>query len=335
MDKQKLISVIMCVYNTNQEFLDEAVKSILNQTYQNFELIIVDDASSKDLYANDLYKNKKIRIFRNSINRGPSYSRNVGIDASRGEYIAFMDSDDLSREDRLEKQILFLESNADYVACSCWYKEFGARSREIHIDLDDFEYYRCCLFFKNDPQLHCSALMARSNILKEIKLDEKIRFGEDWKLWVQLSEKGKIGNIKEVVSFYRIHDEGLTTLHKKGIQINEKNGAIGARTYIKNRMGINYTFKEDECLYLTDFCKKVKPRIFKNALKLLINRNKQVHYYNENALERKCNDVWKQYIMQLWNPLLLFSGLTIKKNHIFRIKVSQIMRRIFKKQLRN
>lgn len=331
MEKKSLVSVVMCVYNTNQEFLDEAVKSILDQTYQNFELIIVDDASSRDLYTSELYKNKKIRIFRNPINSGPSYSRNIGIGFSRGEYIAFMDSDDLCREDRLEKQIGFLELNPDYVACSCWYKEFGARSREIHINLDDYEYYRCCLFFKNDPQLHCSALMARSDLLKEIKLDEKIRFGEDWKLWVQLSEKGKIGNIKEVISFYRIHDAGLTTLHKKGIRINENNGAIGARTLIKNKLGINYTFEEDECLYLTDFCKKVRPRTFKNALAILIERNKQVQYYNENALERKCNDVWKQYIMQLWNPFLLLSGLTIRNNRIFRIKISQIIRRILKK----
>ena len=155
--------------------------------------------------------------------------------------------------DRIEKQVLFLETKQDCVACSSWYKEFQNRSREIKVSIDDFEYYRCKLFFKNDPPLNCSALMERSSIMKEIRLDEKNRFGEDWKLWVRLSEKCKTANIKEILSYYRIHTNGLTSRQKRGQKINEYKDAVGARTYEKNKLGIKYTHDEDECLYLTRY----------------------------------------------------------------------------------
>ena len=336
--ERKLISVIMCVYNTEQEYLDDAVKSILNQTYDNLELIIVDDASSIDLYRSNLYKNKMIRVVRNKENKGPSFSRNVGINLAKGSYIAFMDSDDISTLDRIEKQYLFLENNNEYIACSSWYKEFQNRSREIRVSIDDFEYYRCCLFFKNSPPLNCSALMCRAEVLKTIKLDEKIRFGEDWKLWVQLSECGKIYNLKEVLSFYRIHNNGLTSRHRKGQKINEFNEAISARAYVKNKLGIELTFLEDESLYLTKLCKKINPKIVRSAIDKLLSHNLDSCYYSQKSLEKKCDEVWIDYIKMLWNPFLLISGLKLKNNRILGIKRKQIhafLCRIFKKNKRN
>lgn len=114
----------MCVYNTQLEYLVTAVKSILTQNYTNIELIIVDDCSSDDLFKDSVFRDQRIVILRNEKNMGPSFSRNRGILASSGEYVAFMDSDDISTVDRLETQLSFLLDNADYVACSSWYKEF-------------------------------------------------------------------------------------------------------------------------------------------------------------------------------------------------------------------
>lgn len=336
--ENKLISVVMCVYNTKEEYLIEAVKSILNQTYQNLELIIVDDASSNDLYTSPLFNDKKISIVRNEKNKGPSYSRNLGIDLARGSYIAFMDSDDISSLDRLEKQYSFLELNKDYVAVSSWYREFQNRSRDIRISIDDFDYYKCCLFFKNNPPLNCSALMCRSEVLKVVKLDEKIRFGEDWKLWVQLCEYGKLYNIKEILSFYRIHESGLTSRHKRGERINENNGSISARSYVLNRLGLELSPLEDESLYLTSLSRRIKPKIVRGALDKLISANEKAHYYDEVSLKRKCDEIWVKYVKCLWNPFLLMSGLRIKGGHILGIKRKQILcffKKIFIRKTKN
>ena len=330
-----LVSVVVAVYNTKQVFLDEAIKSILNQTYQNFELIIVDDASNSDLFLGQLYKDSRIKIIKNEINKGPSYSRNVGIKKAVGKYIALMDSDDISDSRRLEKQLDFLEANKDYVACSSWYKEFGARDREIKIAIDDFEYYRCSLFFKNNPPLNCSALMARSEVLKTILFDEKIRFAEDWKLWVIMSEYGKIYNIKEILSYYRIHDQGLTSQHKHGIKINESNGAVGARAYVMNKITLELSETENCALFLTKKCKKIKPKIMYGALSKLRMVNNKCNYYDQESLDKKCNEVWQNYVKLIWNPAFLLSGFFLKNNKILKIKFSQIssrFKRIFTKK---
>ena len=333
MIKPDLVSVVMCVYNTKKEYLVEAVDSVLNQTYQNFELIIVDDCSDdKTLYDDPVFNNEKIVIVKNKINKGPSFARNVGIELAKGKYVAIMDSDDISTSDRLEMQLTFLKYNPEYVACSSCYKEFQGRDRIIKVNVDDFEYYRCCLFFKNNPPLNFSALMARADVLKSIKLDEKIRFGEDWKLWVQLSELGKIKNLPEILSYYRIHQTGLTSLHKKGVKINKSNGAIGARTYVKNKMGLCFTDDEDEVLYLVDTCKCIKPSVMASALKKLLLANNKAHYYDQNALQRKCDRVWETYIMKINNPLYLFGGLFLSKNRIIKIKFRQFANKfIFRK----
>ena len=110
------------------------------------------------------------------------------------------------------------------------------------------------------------------------------------------------------------------------MKINENNGAIGARTYIKQKTGIDFSKSEDERLYLTDFCKKINPKIFRGALDKLIICNKNAKYYDENSLKRKCKDVWKKYIELLRNPFFIFLGLWIKKGQVFKIKTNQFLR---------
>src|SRR3989344_7971206 len=116
--KLPLVSIVMPVYNAG-DFLVEAVKSILNQTYKNFEFIIVDDASTDSSYSilkQYARKDKRIKLFNNTKNKGISISVKLAISKAKGEFIARMDADDISFPQRLEKQVEYLQKHLQTVA---------------------------------------------------------------------------------------------------------------------------------------------------------------------------------------------------------------------------
>lgn len=118
------ISVLMPVYNTEEEYLREAIESILNQTYTDFEFLIVDDKSTNnapDVIAEYAKKDKRIKVIQ-GLHKGIGFVRNLGIKEAQGEYIAWLDSDDISLPERLEKQVSYLEKNNDITICCTAFK---------------------------------------------------------------------------------------------------------------------------------------------------------------------------------------------------------------------
>ena len=112
------ISVVMPTYNTQISILREAVDSILNQTFSDFEFIIIDDGSANDTYEYlKSIPDERIKIIKNDTNIGITKSLNIGFRAARGKYIARMDSDDIAFPDRFEKQYAFMESHPDVFVC--------------------------------------------------------------------------------------------------------------------------------------------------------------------------------------------------------------------------
>ncbi|MDD7022585.1 MAG: glycosyltransferase [Aeromonadales bacterium] len=108
------VSIIMPVYNVDKNYLIKAIQSILNQSYKNFELIIIDDGSKEDV--NQLihkFEDPRIYIYRNETNKGVVEARNIGLKKSSGEFIAFMDSDDISLPIRLKDEVNLLIKNPD------------------------------------------------------------------------------------------------------------------------------------------------------------------------------------------------------------------------------
>lgn len=115
-----LISVVMPNYN-GRRFVEQAIDSVLNQTYQNFELIVVDDCSNDDslsLIEHKAQSDNRIRVIALEHNAGVANARNVGIKEAKGEYIALLDNDDLWTEDKLERQLALAQKGADIVYCS-------------------------------------------------------------------------------------------------------------------------------------------------------------------------------------------------------------------------
>ena len=119
------VSVVMPVYNTPDEVLKEAVESILNQTYKDFELLIINNGSCSDIKTViDKYSDNRIKYYEIKENRGVAAARNLGIEKMSGEYYAVMDSDDIASPDRLEKQVQIFEAEPDVLLCASWFKRF-------------------------------------------------------------------------------------------------------------------------------------------------------------------------------------------------------------------
>ena len=130
------VSVLMPVYRTNEEYLREAISSILAQTYSDFEFLILDDCPEDDreLIVKS-YKDRRIKYLRNETNMGISESRNKLVDMARGEYLAVMDHDDVSLPERLEKQVNYLDAHPDVGVVGCWTDVFPDKKGYIFLQM--------------------------------------------------------------------------------------------------------------------------------------------------------------------------------------------------------
>jgi glycosyltransferase involved in cell wall biosynthesis len=202
-----LISVIMPVFNASS-YLLESIESILNQTFGNFEFIIIDDSSTDDsVRIIKSFHDDRIFLIQKKINTGLIECLNLAIKIAKGKYIARMDADDICFRERFEKQINFLETNIDYalVGSSALVMNERVVSTEnnSYSVVKDLSYSD--LFFGN-CFVH-SSIMIRRLILVEYMYTQEYYLAEDYFLWSQLSYTYKIGNIPEPLMVYRLHLE--------------------------------------------------------------------------------------------------------------------------------
>ena len=214
-----LISVIMSVYNTEIVFLKEAIDSILNQTFSNFEFIIIDDCSGEETQKilNEYKKDNRVILKRNEKNLGLTVSLNRAISLARGKYLARMDADDICFPQRFEVEIEYLEKFSDLgvVGTSFVIMDNG---REIFRGNEAYfpEQIKARLFFCNNGLLHSSVLMRRELICKELDLlyNEEIKKSQDFDLWVRVSRKSKIFVIPIYLMKYRVSNNQISTKNK-------------------------------------------------------------------------------------------------------------------------
>ena len=178
----KLISVIMSVYNNENEVI-EAVKSILNQTYDNFEFLIMDDASKDNTLKNlKSFEDRRIKILHNDKNLGLTRSLNILIGKSRGFYLARQDSDDQSLPTRFEEQIKILQEK-NLKACTT-----RAKIKNSERLIPKWSFYipkRILIKYKN-PFIHGS-LMIEKNLLESVgSYDDRFKYAQDYKLFNDL-----------------------------------------------------------------------------------------------------------------------------------------------------
>lgn len=211
------ISVLISVYN-GEKYIEQALKSIYNQTYQDFEVVIVDDGST-DRTAEIVFKMKDSRtfIYRNSENKGLTKSLNIGLKLCRGEYIARMDADDISRPQRFEKQIEFLKEHPDCIVLGCWCDRIDSNG-QIHgaydrrptkpADIKRRLLYGNCI-------AHPTAMALRALLMEVGGYNEKYAYAQDHDLWLRLSERGQIYNLDEYLVGLRFWPENITAKEKE------------------------------------------------------------------------------------------------------------------------
>lgn len=220
MDFPIAISVVMPVFNTSVSILKEAVESILNQTFQDYEFIIIDDGSTNGSwdYLNNI-GDKRVRLFRNTTNLGITKSLNIGFQVSRGKYIARMDSDDISLPDRFEKQYAFMESHPDVALCGAKVEVFGdyhylsGGSRHRRETMED---YRIRLLFVNPGPYHPTIFIRHEVLLvHHIDYNENLIYAQDYGLYATISNIGRIVILEQVLLQYRMHREQISRTRRE------------------------------------------------------------------------------------------------------------------------
>lgn len=224
------ISVIMSVYN-GEDYLCEAVESVINQTFKNWELIIINDCSTDGtgkILADFAAKDERVKVHTNEVNLRLPTSLNKAISLSKGKYIARMDADDICLPNRLQKQYEFMEKNNDVALSSCRfmtvkngvYMSGGAGGR------CDNEALKAMLLIGN-PILH-PGVIAKAEVMKSLCYDTTLTCTEDLELWTRMvMENFQIQILPECLVIYRLHDKQITgtTLarqHTEVLKIQEK-----------------------------------------------------------------------------------------------------------------
>lgn len=205
-----LVSVVMPAFNGGL-FLDEAIRSILTQTFDDLELIVIDDGSidnTPEIIELHRREDARIRAFSQT-NQGLIATLNRGLDLAQGVYVARMDQDDISLPRRLAAQVAFMETHRDVGVCGAWIETFDGRSRHVvRLPTDDSAIRSWLLFESVLP--HPSVIMRR-NAFSQIRMsyDATYLHAEDYHLWVRASRCMALGNVGEVLLRYRIHSEQI------------------------------------------------------------------------------------------------------------------------------
>lgn len=236
------ISVVMPAYNA-EKYVAEAINSILSQTFNDFEFIIINDASTdstKEII--ESFNDSRIRLIDNEQNQGVAKSLNIGIAATKGKYIARMDADDIALPERFQIQFDFMERHPDIDICGSWIETFGdnqciIKVPEQHNEIKDELFFSCSMLhptviFKRDLDLQYSSDFPRA---------------EDYDLWCRKIDTWNFANIPKILLHHRVHSFQIGISHKS----EQNNDANDIR--LRNLQNIKIKLSEIEQKIYCDF----------------------------------------------------------------------------------
>lgn len=208
------ISIILITYNRSH-YIKEAIGSVLAQSFKDWELLIIDDASTDDtkkIIENLMETEKRIKYFFNKANIGISRSRNLGLSLAQGKYIAIIDSDDIwDEKNKLKNQYDFLENNQDYALVGGGVIVIDQNGQETkrYYNPESDEKIRKKILFKN-PFAHSSVMYLKGAALNFGGYDPNLKTLEDYDLYLKIGTKHKLHNLKKYYSKYRVHAGNIT-----------------------------------------------------------------------------------------------------------------------------
>ena len=278
------ISVVMPVFN-GEKYIDEAIRSILDQTFTDFEFIIIDDCSTDRTAEKVLqHKDTRIQFLRNDKNVGNYPARNRGYEIARGKYICVMDADDISDRDRLRIQFQFMEFNEEVGICGSFIKNIP--SGIVPRFITDYELLKVA-FLSNNFCSHPSLILRKEFMERDkLKYNAEFRYSADFDLCVQGLKHFKICNIPDVLLKYRRHPEQISWEKAREqeyfadiIRINQLEEIFGFNTEeipillhlkLMKRLpvSVRYKYKAEQWI------------------EALLNRNRLIGYYQDTILKQ-------------------------------------------------
>jgi glycosyltransferase involved in cell wall biosynthesis len=298
------VSIILPVYNA-EKYLYQAIKSILTQTYTNFELIIIDDGSTDEsLKIIQSFDDERIQIIQNEQNLGLIKTLNKGIDLAKGEYIARMDADDIAMPKRLEKQVAFLEKNIDYGLIGTMAEminEKGISIGKIHDLPISQEAIKSRILFQC-PFIH-PTVMGKTSIFKEFKYHENFPIAEDFFLWVKVIEKYKVANLDEVFLQYRVHSTNVSSDDKNFLK--KEQSLLQVFTYQFH--SLNIQTKPDNIVTHLNLCSIIYAhkksgltdyRLVYQWIEYLIAENKKSSLFQPKLFKQNITLIWYRFCLR-------------------------------------
>lgn len=210
---EDFVSVIITTYNA-AKYIEETINSVLEQTYQNFEIIIVDDSSTDDtLKVIENIKDSRIYIYKIEHSGRPAIPRNFGIKKAKGNFTAFLDGDDIWTKNKLEEQIKYFKKFTDAIFIYSASVTFG----KVNFFSPHYEVLPLLFnaakskeeLINSGNTISCSSVIAKTNLLREINgfdEDKELKAIEDYDLWLRLSDMGNFYFIPKILVKYRVHE---------------------------------------------------------------------------------------------------------------------------------
>ena len=293
MSENPMISVVMSVYN-GEKYLDEAIESILNQTYKDFEFIIINDGSTdKSLEIIEKYKNQDDRIILISReNKGLVASLNEGIELAKGKYIARMDADDISLPKRFEVQVEFMEKNIDIGVCGTWVEVFGEDRKDTlwKMPPTDEELKPRLLF--SVTFAHPSVMMRKELVDKHgLKYKEQYKHAEDYKFWLDFSKHTKFANIPKKLFRYRYLETSVSRVADNAKDEQRYKTISSIFKEVLDELGVKNTEEENRLHFTLGLNERIANedidlKFLNSYLNKLIEANKSSKVFHQKYLEQ-------------------------------------------------
>jgi len=283
-----IISVVLSTYN-DEKYIEESIQSILGQTFQNFEFIIINDGSCDNTESIiKQFKDERIIYIKNEKNLGLPTSLNIGLHIARGKYIARMDADDISLPKRFQVQLRFMERNQDIAVCGCFYKRIG-QAHEVYRTETKAEMNKIKMI--KGPTVPHPGFFIRKSFIDQytLRYNTRYRATQDYEFLMHVIKYGEITNVGEILLLRREH-KGQISHSKKSMQ--DRN-ADNVRVNMLRYAGINLS-KNQRKRYLHNLLSnKLNLSEFINLSIMyvrIINGNKQYGFFEQSLLS---SYLWK------------------------------------------
>jgi glycosyltransferase involved in cell wall biosynthesis len=329
-----LVTVLMPVYN-GEAYLCEAIESILQQSYTNFEFLILNDGSSdRSAEIIQSYTDSRIRLINNAANMQLIATLNRGLDLAQGKYIVRMDADDISLPQRIERQVEWLEKNPEYGLVGSWFEDFNGTDtiRTIKYSSDD-THIRIRHLYQTHIA-HPTAVLRKSVIDEHnLRFDPDFVHGEDYAFWVQMSAYCKLSNYPEMLVRKRDHPQNVSN---KYAQIQSDTCARVKQEQFR-QMGLDVS--RDEIELYTRFANpdwafsKEEMEMMHVLLEKIACENERVNFISKEALKRYLAEKWFHLCLQ--NRRIGNAGLSWWNRLSFRNAYTSPLKSKIKMQVRS